>query len=139
MSQVNSLLTGDQFDFHCHSNLTRAILPYNLMESDVHDVLNVFQVTGLDSMGRYFMRPSPAIAGSYIEFFAEIDLLCALSTCPGGDLSIWGWAGGEFGRMQDTCRPIEVSVWKISPECFARRPVLQGPTYHGMHGLILPG
>ncbi len=43
---VNKILTGEEFDFHCHSNLTRAILPYRLTEQDVHDVLNIFQVTG---------------------------------------------------------------------------------------------
>ena len=49
------MLTGEEFDYHCHSNLTRAVLPFGLAESDVHDVLNVFQVTGLDREGRYFM------------------------------------------------------------------------------------
>ena len=34
------MLTGKDFDYHCHSNLTRAVLPYGLNESDVHDVLN---------------------------------------------------------------------------------------------------
>ena len=38
---VNQLLTGKAFDLHCHSNLTRAVLPYHLTEFDVHDVLNV--------------------------------------------------------------------------------------------------
>lgn len=45
---VNTLLTGKDFDYHCHSNLTRAVLPYGLTEFDVHDVLNVFQCTGTD-------------------------------------------------------------------------------------------
>jgi uncharacterized protein YcgI (DUF1989 family) len=27
---VNTMLTGDQYDYHCHSNLTRAVLPYGL-------------------------------------------------------------------------------------------------------------
>ena len=49
------MLTGEDFDFHCHSNLTRAVLPYGLTESDVHDVLNVFQVTGLNKDDKYFM------------------------------------------------------------------------------------
>ena len=35
---VNELLTGEAFDFHCHSNLTRAVLPHGLTELDVHDV-----------------------------------------------------------------------------------------------------
>lgn len=46
---VNTLLTGKDFDYHCHSNLTRAVLPYGLTEFDVHDVLNVFQCTGVFS------------------------------------------------------------------------------------------
>ena len=69
------------YDFHCHSNLTRAVLPFGLAESDVHDVLNLFQVTGLDEQGRYFMSPCPAERGDYIEFFAEQDVLMALSKC----------------------------------------------------------
>lgn len=81
---VNLLMGGEAFDFHCHSNLTRAVIPYGLTELDVHDVLNVFQVTGLDEQGKYFMETSPAKSGEYFEFFAEVDVLCALSACPGG-------------------------------------------------------
>ncbi|CDR99475.1 hypothetical protein, partial [Sporisorium scitamineum] len=40
---VNRMLTGEDFDYHCHSNLTRAVKEWGLDESDVHDVLNVFQ------------------------------------------------------------------------------------------------
>lgn len=77
---INSVLSsGAQYDFHCHSNLVRAVAPYGLAESDVHDVLNVFQVTGLDEAGRYYMSPCPAEKGDCIEFLAEQDLLMALS------------------------------------------------------------
>jgi uncharacterized protein YcgI (DUF1989 family) len=58
ISKVNKLLSGDDFDFQCHSNLVRAVLPYGLTEADVHDVLNVFQVTGLNRDGKYFMLVS---------------------------------------------------------------------------------
>jgi len=34
--------------------------------------------------GQYFMKASPVRPGDYIEFFAEIDLLGALSACAGG-------------------------------------------------------
>ena len=71
---------GAHYDFHCHSNLVRAVLPYGLAEHDVHDVVNLFQVTGLDGAGRYCMSACPARAGDYIEFLAEGDLLMALST-----------------------------------------------------------
>lgn len=76
---INTLLSGGSYDHHCHSNLTRAVAPYGLDETHVHDVLNLFQVTGLDEQGRYFMNPCPAEAGDYIEFLAEQDVLMALS------------------------------------------------------------
>lgn len=80
---INTVLSGETYDFHCHSNLTRAVTPFGLNESDVHDVINLFQVTGLDDKGRYFMNPCPAQAGDHIEFLAEQDVLMALSTrCP---------------------------------------------------------
>ncbi|EMC92207.1 hypothetical protein BAUCODRAFT_281876 [Baudoinia panamericana UAMH 10762] len=142
---VNTMLTGDSYDFHCHSNLTRAVIPYGLTEFDVHDVLNVFQVTGLNADGKYFMEASPAKKGDYIEFFAEQSLLMALSTCPGGDLSTWGWGEGGAGEegekksMLDCCRPLKVDVFSL-----ADQSVLEGwtriepPTYRGRHGMTIP-
>lgn len=147
---VSHMLTSSSYDFHCHSNLTRAVVPYGLTEFNVHDVLNVFQVTGLDGQGRYFMEPSPAKAASHVDWFAEMDLLCAASTCPGGDLSAWGWgqadegAGedGEQGGMKETCRPIRVEVWEIREDVKER--VLgnwkgsERSGYKGVHGMGIP-
>ncbi|MCY4527534.1 MAG: urea carboxylase-associated family protein [Chloroflexi bacterium] len=131
---VHKLLNGDDFDYSCHSNLVRAIAPYHLDESDVHDVLNIFQVTGLTRDDRYFVKPSPAKQGDYFEFFAEIDLLCAISTCPHGDLSVQVW-GEEVDDPIDTCHPLGVEIYQ------PRRELLEGwkspPTsdYRGIHGL----
>lgn len=93
---INQILTGESFDYHCHSNLTRAVMLSGLTEFDVHDVLNVFQCTGLNEDDEYFMKTCPAQPGDFFEFFAEMDLLCALSTCPGGDLSLAMWAGSRL-------------------------------------------
>ncbi|MDZ7670035.1 MAG: DUF1989 domain-containing protein [Gammaproteobacteria bacterium] len=131
---VNQMLTGESFDYHCHSNLVRAVAPFGLSEFDVHDVLNVFQCTGLNDEDRYFMKPSPARPGDFIEFFAEIDLLCALSTCPGGDLSVPLW-GPDARDPIDVCRPLRVEVYELD------RTLLDGwaspPTndYRGAHGM----
>lgn len=76
---INTVLSDSQYDFHCHSNLSRAVAKWGLREEDVHDVLNLFQVTGLDEKGRYFMSPCPAEKGDSIEFLAEQDVLMALS------------------------------------------------------------
>lgn len=86
---INSVLSGGEYDFHCHSNLTRAVLPFGLTEYDVHDVINLFQVTGLDDKGRYFMNPCPARSGDYIEFLAEQDVLMALSKSPSASDTTW--------------------------------------------------
>ena len=134
---VTKLLTGDSFDFSCHSNLTRAILPYRLTEHDVHDVLNIFQVTGLNRDGRYFMKASPAKRGDFFEFFAEIDLLCAISTCPGGDLSVPLW-GPEAGDPLPTCRPLGVEVYQPAPTLLTGWQPPQPADYAGNHGMAMP-
>jgi uncharacterized protein len=132
---VTTLLTGEQVDVCCHSNLTRAILPWGLTEFDVHDVLNIFQVTGLTKdTDRYFMKPSPAKRGDFFEFVAEIDLLCAISTCPGGDLSIPLWGPGSADPIT-VCRPIGVEVFQPDLALLEGRQSPQSPAYRGNHGL----
>ena len=109
---VNRMLTGDDFDYCCHSNLVRAVAPHGLTELDVHDVLNVFHCTGLNRQDKYFMRDCPARTGDHLEFFAEIDLLCALSTCPGGDLSVPLW-GPDARDPLEVCRPLGIEVYAL--------------------------
>lgn len=133
---VNRMLSGEDFDFCCHSNLTRAVRPFGLTELDVHDVLNVFQCTGLNSKDQYFMRDCPAKEGDFIEFFAEIDLLCALSTCPGGDLSVPMW-GPEARDPLEVCRPLGVEVYKVPEAVLAGWSSPELPAYRGGHGLKL--
>ena len=111
---VNQLLSSTAYDYHCHSNLVRAILPHGLTEFDVHDVINVFQVTGLMADDeRYFMKACPAKVGDYFELFCEIDLLMAASTCPGGDLAVPLW--GPDAGAEPNCNPIAVEVFRLDP------------------------
>ncbi|HZZ48668.1 MAG TPA: urea carboxylase-associated family protein [Pseudonocardia sp.] len=135
---VNRMLTGEDFDRHCHSNLTRAVLPHGLTELDVHDVLNVFQCTGLNDDDRYFMKACPARPGDHLEFFAEIDLLCALSTCPGGDLSVPLW-GPDARDPIDVCRPLGVEVYTVAPELLSGWVSPPVAAYAGGHGMRLAG
>lgn len=133
---VNRLLTGEDFDYHCHSNLVRAVIPYGLTEFDVHDVLNVFQCTGLNEDDKYFMKACPARKGDYLEFFAEIDLLCALSCCPGGDLSVDLW-GPDAKDPLSTCHPLEVEIYKLEESALADWEQLISPGYRGNHGMSI--
>ncbi len=135
---VNRLLTGEDFDFHCHSNLVRAVEPWGLHEGDVHDVLNIFQCTGLNDDDQYFMKACPARQGDYLEFFAETDLLCALSCCPGGDLSVDLW--GENARDPlETCNPLGIEVYAVEPERLEGWQPPQTAQYRGQHGRRNPG
>ena len=109
---THTLLSGGQYHHCCHSNLTRAFaarmdLPLHQAELAVHDVLNVFMCTGFTrDTGQYFMKASPVRPGDYLEFFAEIDLIGALSACPGGDCS------SEHSSDQAACHPLLVEVFK---------------------------
>jgi hypothetical protein len=105
------LLSGRDYHHCCHSNLTRALADHSglsLLEAEthVHDVLNVFMCTGFTrDTGQYFMKASPVRPGDYIEFFAEIDLLGALSACPGGDCS------SEHSSDTAACYPLVVEIY----------------------------
>lgn len=131
---VSRMLNGVDFDYHCHSNLVRAVLPYGLTEFDVHDVLNVFQCTGLNTDDQYFMKTCPATPGDYFEFFAEQDLLVALSACPGGDLSKPMFGPGVVDPVE-ICHPIGVAVYQLDDDLLHDWSEPRSPHYTGAHGL----
>ncbi len=112
---TGNLLSGTQYHHCCHSNLTRALadelgVSAAGAEPHVHDVLNVFMCTGFTrDTGQYFMKASPVRPGDHLEFFAEIDLLGALSACPGGDCS------DEHSSDTAACYPLLVEVFAPEP------------------------
>jgi uncharacterized protein YcgI (DUF1989 family) len=70
----------------CHREILRAIEPFGLKEEDIRDSVNLFQKARLEPKdGKLYYSRSDSKAGDYIEFFAEIDLLVAVSSCPLGD------------------------------------------------------
>ena len=131
---TSHLLNGGHYHHCCHSNLTRALSQHSGLslkdaERHIHDVLNVFMCTGFTrDTGQYFMKASPVRPGDYIEFFAEISLLGALSACPGGDCS------SEHSSDTANCHPLLVQVFKPKPETLAhwQSPAENG--YNQRHG-----
>lgn len=129
------LLSGDQYHYCCHSNLTRALGTY--LEGDfkraemlVHDVLNVFMCTGFtQDTHQYFMKASPVRPGDFIEFFAEIDLLGGLSACPGGDCS------AQHSSDVASCYPLVVEIYKPAEGMLEGWESPQVNGYDGTHGL----
>ncbi|MEZ5732041.1 MAG: DUF1989 domain-containing protein [Paracoccaceae bacterium] len=126
---------GGQYHHCCHSNLTRALAAETghapqEAERHVHDVLNVFMCTGFTrDTGQYFMKASPVRPGDYLEFFAEIDILGALSACPGGDCS------AEHSSDVAACFPLRVEI--LAPRAGSltgwQAPATSG--YDRTHGL----
>jgi uncharacterized protein YcgI (DUF1989 family) len=112
---TNLLLKGVEYHHCCHSNLSRALaaargLSPREAEMHVHDVMNVFMCTGYTrDTHQYFMKASPVRPGDFIEFFAEIDLLAALSACPGGD------CGSSHSDDAAKCYPLAVEILRPAP------------------------
>ena len=123
------LLSGIDYHHCCHSNLIRALsahcqLDYAKAEPLVHDVLNVFMCTGFTKdTHQYFMKASPVRPGDFIEFFAETDLLCGLSACPGGDCS------SEHSSDSAICHPLLVEVFDSDNAALDNFPYLPKSQY----------
>jgi uncharacterized protein YcgI (DUF1989 family) len=128
---THNLLAGGQYHYCCHSNLTRALaaetgLRLHEAELHVHDVLNVFMCTGFTrDTGQYFMKASPVRPGDYFEFIAEIDLLGALSACPGGDCST------THSSDAAKCYPLRVEIYDTLVDRSEAKP----NEYDRTHGL----
>ena len=132
---TSKLLSDNDYHYCCHSNLTRALVKEKNVQLDeaekiVHDVLNVFMLTGFtNDTKQYFMKASPVRPGDYLEFFAETDLLGALSACPGGD------CGSEHSSDVAKCYPLKVSIWSIDPKYLNDIKPSTISTYNRNHGI----
>ena len=133
---TSKLISDKDYHYCCHSNLTRALVKEKNIKLDeaekiVHDVLNVFMLTGFtNDTKQYFMKSSPVRPGDYLEFFAETDLLGVLSACPGGD------CGSEHSSDVAKCYPLKVSVWNVDKEYLNGIKFSKISSYNRNHGLV---
>ena len=132
---TSKLLSGNDYHYCCHSNLTRALVNEKKLKIDeaekiVHDVLNVFMLTGFtNDTKQYFMKASPVRPGDYLEFFAETDLLGVLSSCPGGD------CGSEHSSNTAKCYPLKVSIWSVDQKYLENIKISKTSSYNQNHGI----
>lgn len=101
--------------FNCYHNLSGAIAPFGLGAEDIHDNLNLFQKGHIDlKTGRHMTEVSDAGRGDYVEFYAELDTLVAVSICPNGSGKLH-WSVGE----QDI-KPLGIEIYEtgIQPLVF---------------------
>jgi uncharacterized protein YcgI (DUF1989 family) len=95
----------------CYDNLRHGLATMGLGQRAIHDNVNLFMKGGYDPRtGASISDESDATRGDLIEFYAEIDLVVAVSLCPaseGSDDLRASWTGDEPGGG---VRRIEVTV-----------------------------
>lgn len=62
------------------------------------------------------------------------DLLCAISTCPHGDLLVQVWCEDADDPI-DTCHPLGAEVYQPHPSLMEGRESPLAVDYPGVHGL----
>ena len=106
--------------FSCYHNLLRAVAPFGLGPLSLHDNINLFQKTHFElDTGRRPVEPSDAVVGDYVEFYAEIDVLMAVSICPGGSFGP-NWSSGE-----SEIKPIGIEIYNTGIEPLEFEDVLE--------------
>ncbi|MFT5596879.1 MAG: hypothetical protein ACI8QH_001678, partial [Flammeovirgaceae bacterium] len=90
----------------------------------------VFMCTGFThDTHQYFMKSSPVRPGDFIEFFAEVDLLGALSTGPGGN------CGSSHSDDSTACYPLLVEIYKPDESTLADWQSPESNGYSRTHGV----
>lgn len=102
----------------CYDNLRAGMAMMGFGQCAVHDNLNLFYKVAIEPRsGDYVFGTSDAEVGDYIEFYAEIEQVVAVSICPYGDGTVepQGWREAEIPVY-----PLRVSVFEtgIAPRAW---------------------
>ncbi len=94
----------------CLDQLGRALQPFGIKKGDIPDDLNLFMNVEYDPVSEMFaIREPVSKPGDYIEMRAEMDLLCALSTCPDDVCSQCN------GMAPHPAKPLKVQIFEKRP------------------------
>lgn len=80
--RLRELMLGHSGAPSCNTNLKQALVEIGFSPDYVHDAFNIFMTTGIDDDHRLFFLDPVAQRGDYIELYAEIDTVVAISCCP---------------------------------------------------------
>jgi len=100
----------------CRLNLLQGAETFGLTEQDIGDNLDVFEKFRIDpKTGLYYGSKNDSKKGDYIEFYAEMDLLISVCTCPAGDFSA---LDEPYGAAP--FRPVGIEIYDtgIKPKAF---------------------
>ncbi len=79
----HEIMSGEPHHASCQENLTQALAPFGLGGDDIVDIFNVFMNVDLHPDGTYTLKAPSGDKGSYIDLRAEMNVLAAISACPG--------------------------------------------------------
>lgn len=103
------LATGRSDHPNCYDQLCAAAEEAGIPTHLIHDNINFFQKTRVDAQSdQYVTEASDAVAGDYVELYAEIDIVLAISACPMGS----GAHTAESGRRDPS--PLRAEVFSVS-------------------------
>jgi uncharacterized protein YcgI (DUF1989 family) len=112
---------------NCQDNLANAIAEFGMTPDYVHDAFNIFMTTGRNDQDRLFYLEPDAVTGDYLELYAEMDCIVALSACPSGS------SAQPIGSPTTGNFPLGVKIFEPIPK--AQSADLQGHRKEeGAHG-----
>lgn len=88
----------------CLDNLAKNLAPMGIEQDDIPTAFNIFMNVQFDERGKISVLPPTSIAGDYVRFRAEMDLLVCLTACSAEDSN-----GGTFKPIQYYITPIDES------------------------------
>lgn len=88
----------------CLDNLAKNLAPMGIEQDDIPTAFNIFMNVQFDERGKISVLPPTSVAGDYVRFRAEMDLLVCLTACSAEDSN-----GGTFKPIQYYITPINVS------------------------------
>jgi uncharacterized protein YcgI (DUF1989 family) len=65
----------------CFENLATSFAPFGIDASRISTTFNIFMNVGVDAQGKVSVDPPRSKPGDYIELRAEMDMICALTSC----------------------------------------------------------
>ena len=90
----------------CQDNIAEVIAPYGMTAEDVPQTFNFWMtVEYTPPDGIFKVLPSLSKKGDYIDFFAHMDCLVALSACPGNQAGFTEINAGSN-------KPLKAEIWE---------------------------
>ena len=116
------LATGERGHPSCYQQLCDSATEAGIDVGLVHDNVNFFQKTRIDPLSsQYVTERSDAVAGDFVELYAEIDLVVGISACPMGS----GGHRAESGLRDPLPMVAETFATGVAPRPFVYEEEVQ--------------